>query len=69
MYTVNFRYFSGRSYVDVEQLFDGIENGIIKSLTFPDGRVYDVSKVVLVSKDSQNYPEYSNKKEPGFHRA
>ena len=50
---VNFIQCSGRSYADVEQLIDGIENGTIKRVKFPDGREYDVSKVVLVSKDAQ----------------
>lgn len=53
---VNFIKYSGRSYVDVGQLIDGIENGTIKKVKFPDGRVYDVSKVVLVSRGPQNHP-------------
>lgn len=52
---VNFIQHSGRSYADVEQLIDGIENGTIKRIKFPDGREYDVSKVVLVSKDAQHH--------------
>ncbi len=56
MYTVHCIQYSGRTHVDVEQLFDGIENGIIKTVRFPDGREYDVSKVVLISKDTQSCP-------------
>ena len=52
---VEFIHYSGRSYADIRQLFDGIENGTIKSVKFPNGKEYDVSKVVLVSEDAQNH--------------
>lgn len=54
---VNFIKYSGRSYADIGELIDGIENGAIKRIKFPDGREYDVSKVVLVSKDTQHHQE------------
>ncbi len=41
-------------YANMYKLFEGIENGLIKFVQFPDGRKYDVSKVVRVADAKQS---------------
>ncbi len=51
---VDYMHHKDAIYANMYELFEGIEDGTIKFVQFPDGRKYDVSKVVRVADAKQS---------------